>query len=559
MAAPQSRALKSARGGPMLLATADRESFFAMNISRVAARARARVRWSVRRRRPGRGITRKPATAAVAAPARGVMSHAEVRTIFFGLMLAAFLAALNQTIIATALPTIGRYFGDFENLSWIVTAYLLTSTAVAPLYGKLSDIWGRRAMILASIGLFVAGSAAAAAAPDMTWLILGRGLQGIGGGGILPLCQSVIADVVAPRERGRYQAYMGVVWVTSGVFGPVVGGMMAEHLHWSLIFWLNVPLALGAALLTHIYLKRIPRHDRRHKLDLLGAVLMMASCIPVLLALTWGGTLYAWTSAPILGLIAASLVLSALFGWRLATAAEPFLPLTVLNNPVMRMGTASASLAMGVQIGLTIVMPMYFEVAHKLTATESGIALIPIALTTPGSLLAGQAMLYWKHYKRAPVIGLVLALFALVFLIASPAMPLSYSIALMGVVGTAIGLVFPVTTVSIQNAVPHHQMGIAMGALNFFRSLASAFIVAVLGAILLAGIGVGANRAGRAVSVIETVSAAGPGAALTFRWVFLAAFVFLTLSLIFLLLMEERPLRGSVVPAETTPRPVPAE
>ena len=175
------------------------------------------------------------------------MSHAEVRTIFFGLMLAAFLSALNQTIIATALPTIGRHFHDFENLSWVVTAYLLTSTAVAPLYGKLSDIWGRRAMILVAIGLFMAGSALAAAAPDMTMLILGRGLQGIGGGGILPLCQSVIADVVAPRERGRYQAYMGVVWVTSGVCGPVFGGMMAEHLHWSLIFWINVPLALGAA------------------------------------------------------------------------------------------------------------------------------------------------------------------------------------------------------------------------------------------------------------------------------------------------------------------------
>ena len=162
-------------------------------------------------------------------------------------------------------------------------------------------------MILVAIGLFMAGSALAAAAPNMTMLILGRGLQGIGGGGILPLCQSVIADVVAPRERGRYQAYMGVVWVTSGVCGPVLGGVMAEHLHWSLIFWINVPLALGAALLTHIYLKRIPRHDRRHKLDVLGAVLMMASCIPILLALTWGGTLYAWLSWPILGLIAASL------------------------------------------------------------------------------------------------------------------------------------------------------------------------------------------------------------------------------------------------------------
>lgn len=539
-----------------------------MNFSKAAARARARVRMTVRKRRkpateraaPVKSGTATPAEVAAATSApRAAMTHAEVRTVFFGLMLAAFLSALNQTIIATALPTIGRHFHDFENLSWVVTAYLLTSTAVAPLYGKLSDIWGRRAMILVAIGLFMAGSVLAAAAPSMTLLILGRGLQGIGGGGILPLCQSVIADVVAPRERGRYQAYMGVVWVTSGVCGPVFGGLMAEHLHWSLIFWINVPMAFGAALLTHIYLKRIPRHDRRHKLDLLGAVLMMASCIPILLALTWGGTLYSWISWPILGLIAVSLVLSVLFGLRLATAAEPFLPLTVLNNPVMRTGTASASLAMGVSIGLTIVVPMYFEVAHKLTATESGIALIPLALTTPGSLLAGQAMLYWKHYKRAPVIGLVIALFALVFLIWRPDMPLSYSIALMGVVGTAIGVVYPTTTVSIQNAVPHHQVGIAMGALNFFRSLASAFVVAVLGAILLAGLGVSAGRGGRAVSVIETISTAGPGAALTFRWVFAASFVFLALSLLFLILMEERPLRGSVVPAETTPRPVPAE
>ncbi len=360
------------------------------------------------------------------------MSHAEVRKIFFGLMLAAFLAALNQTIIATALPTIGRHFGDFENLSWIVTAYLLTSTAVAPLYGKLSDIWGRRAMILAAIGLFIAGSAVAAAAPDMTMLILGRGLQGIGGGGILPLCQSVIADVVAPRERGRYQAYMGVVWVTSGVAGPVFGGMLAEHFHWSLIFWVNVPLGLGAALLTHVYLKRIPRHDRRHKLDVLGAV-------------PDDGLVHSAAAGADLGrhalraglrrrssmLIGASFVLSLLFGWRLTRAAEPFLPLTVLNNPVMRMGTASASLAMGVQIGLTIFVPMYFEVAFHLSATESGIALIPIALTTPGSLLSGQAMMYWKHYKRAPVIGLACALVALVFLIWRPDMPLAYVIVLL--------------------------------------------------------------------------------------------------------------------------------
>src|SRR6185436_11826628 len=191
------------------------------------------------------------------------------------------------------------------------------------------------------------------------------------------------------------------------------------------------------------------------------------------------------------------------------------------------------------------------------------IALIPIALTTPGSLLSGQAMLYWKHYKRAPVIGLFCALAALVFLIWRPDLPLSYVIVLLSVVGTAVGLVYPVTTVSIQNAVPHHQVGIAMGALNFFRWLASAFIVAVLGAILLAVLGVEPERSGRAVSVIATVSAAGGhDVAFVFRWVFLAAWAFLAISLVALLLMEERPLRGTpaaVPPPDPPQRPVPAE
>jgi hypothetical protein len=230
------------------------------------------------------------------------------------------------------------------------------------------------------------------------------------------------------------------------------------------------------------------------------------------------------------------------------------LPLSVLNNPVMRMGTTSASFAMGTSIGLTIFVPLYFEVVHHLSATEAGIALIPLALTTPGSLLSGQAMMYWKHYKRAPVIGLSFALVALAFLVWRPDMPLAYAIVVLGVVGSAIGLVYPVTTVSIQNAVPHHQVGIAMGALNFFRQLASAFVVALMGAILLAGLGVAPERAGRAVSVVSEVSgAAGSDVAFVFRWVFVAAWVFLAIALAALIAMEERPLRGSVTPAETPP------
>src|SRR5580704_1816790 len=195
------------------------------------------------------------------------LGRREVLTIISGLALAMFLSALNQTIVATALPTIGRAFDDFENLSWVVIAYLLTSTVVAPLYGKLSDIYGRRGMMLVALGVFMAGSVASAAAPSMIMLILGRGLQGIGGGGIVPLAQSIIADAVPPRERGAYQAYTGSVWIIAGAGGPVLGGFLAEHLHWSMIFWLNVPIGLVAAFLSHRQLKRVPVHARAHKID----------------------------------------------------------------------------------------------------------------------------------------------------------------------------------------------------------------------------------------------------------------------------------------------------
>src|SRR5216110_124117 len=214
------------------------------------------------------------------------LSKAEVRNIFYGLMLAMFLSALNQTIVATALPTIGRDLGDFENLSWVIIAYLLSSTVVSPLYGKLSDIHGRRVMMLLAIGLFLAGSVVCAAVPNMAIWSAGRTLQGIGGGGIVPLTQTTIADMITPRERGRYQAYMGASWIVAGLAGPALGGLVAEHLHWSLIFWLNVPFGLFAALLTNRAMKRLPRHERPHRLDLIGAALMMTSATLLLIALT---------------------------------------------------------------------------------------------------------------------------------------------------------------------------------------------------------------------------------------------------------------------------------
>jgi EmrB/QacA subfamily drug resistance transporter len=496
-------------------------------------------------------VKSKAVAPAKAKPAEKALTHAEIRAIVIGLLLAMFLAALNQTIVATAMPTIGRRFDDFENLPWIVTAYLLTSTAVAPLYGKLSDMYGRRAMMLAGIGIFMLGSVLCAVAPTMVVLVLGRGLQGLGGGGILPVAQSILADVIAPRARGRWQAYMGSVWVSAGALGPVLGGVLSEHLHWSLVFWINLPLGIAAALMTHRRLKGLPRHDRPHRLDLLGAVLLMAAAIPLLLALTWGGARFAWGSPVIMALIALSALLSFAFSLRLMRAPEPFLPLPVLANPVMRWGTAATSFAMGTSIGLTIFVPLYYEVVHKLSATDSGLAMIPIvALTTPGSIMSGRAMMYLRHYKWVPLLGLTLGVAALAWLAWVPDMSLKGVIALLTVVAIAIGTVYPVATVSIQNAVPRHQVGVAMGAMNFFRSLGSALVVAVMGAIILAWLGAVPERG--AASLGAFAATLGIDLAEVFRWVFVAAGLCLVLAFVAIAAMEERPLRATTTPTPAT-------
>src|SRR5579864_591985 len=261
---------------------------------------------------------------------RPPLTQREVRTILTSLMLTMFLAALDQTIVATALPTIGRQFGDVSSLSWVITAYLLASTAVAPVFGTLSDIYGRRAMIITAMGLFVTGSILCAVAPNISLLIVARGLQGLGGGGILPIVQTVIADVVTPRERGQYQAYFSGVWMAAGIGGPILGGIFAEHLHWSMIFWINVPLGLVSMALLLPKMGRIPVFHRRRKVDWLGGVLLMAAAVVVMLVLTWGGTRYLWLSPTIMVMIGASAALAVTFVWHARRADEPFLPLKLL-------------------------------------------------------------------------------------------------------------------------------------------------------------------------------------------------------------------------------------
>src|ERR1700736_292740 len=237
-------------------------------------------------------IMRDPATPP---PSLDYLHHAAARRIIVGILLTMLLAALDQVMVATALPSIAASLGDFDNLSWIVTANLLSGTAATPLYGKLSDIYGRRAMMLIAIGIYAAGSLACALAPTMVALILARALQGLGGGGLMPLVQTIIGDVASPRDRPRYQGYTSATFILSTVGGPLIGGFIAQHFHWSWIFWVNLPTCAVAFLVAQKVLRGLPRNERPHKLDVLGAVVMLGAAMPLMLALTWGGRRYAWT------------------------------------------------------------------------------------------------------------------------------------------------------------------------------------------------------------------------------------------------------------------------
>jgi MFS family permease len=380
----------------------------------------------------------------------------------------------------------------------------------------------------------------------MAILIMGRVLQGIGGGGITPMVQTTVADMVAPRERGRYQAYMGTAWIAAGVVGPVLGGVIADQWHWSWIFWLNVPLGLWAAWLSSAAMKRLPPQGRSHRLDIIGASLMILAAVAFLLVLTSGGTRVPWVSTTIIVLLLVSIVFTLVFSWWLQRVDEPFLPLGVLANPVMRVGTLATSCALGVMTGFMIYMPLYYQVVHKLSATQSGLALVPvIVLTTPGSMLSGRAMMHLSHYKVSALIGMTLATAAVAALALRPEMPLGWVIFCTGVIGLGVGSVFPTATVSIQNAVERRDVGTATGAMNFFRALASALVVAVMGGILLAGLGVTPERG--AVGVELTVAQTGAsGAAVVevFRYVFMAALAVSIVGLIAVVQLEERPLQG---------------
>ncbi|PWR23631.1 MDR family MFS transporter [Zavarzinia compransoris] len=485
-----------------------------------------------------------------AAP-RQAPDHRMIRRIIAGIMLAMFLGALDQTIVTTALPTIGREMADAGDLAWVVTAYLLSSTAVTPLYGKLSDVHGRRAMLLIAITVFVAGSVACALAPDMLTLILMRGVQGLGGGGLISLAQTIIADLVSPKERSRYQGYIAGMFGVASVGGPVLGGLMAEHLHWTMIFWINLPLGILAFAMTDRVLRRLPRHDRRRRIDYLGAALMVVAAASLLLALTWGGVAYPWGSPRIVGLLALSALFWAVFAWRIKTADEPFLPLSVLADPVVRRAIAAAFFAMGTMIGLCLFMPIYIETVLGHSAATSGLMLIAFMGGTPfGAMICGRAMARMRHYKRPSMIGLAIsAVLTAVLALFPRALGDTGFMVLAALIGGGIGTALPLTTVSIQNAVPIAQMGTATGAMNFFRALGSALIVSALSAVFFAALGDGAPAAGQSLERLAgQLAARGGDLGQVFTLVFGAAALGLAVALGFVVAMETKPLRTSVEP-----------
>jgi len=423
-----------------------------------------------------------------------------------GILTAMLLAALDQSIVTPAMPTIGGQLGDPQYLPWIVTAYLLTATAVAPLYGKISDIYGRRRTLYAALILFLAGSVISALSPNIFVLIGGRAIQGIGGGGLFALSQIIIGDMLPPRERGRYSAWISGMWAVAGIAGPLLGGTLAEW-NWSLIFWLNLPLGAIAMIVINNPLKKLHAVTRAHKLDYLGSLLLVVATALLLLMLNWGGAVYPWTSPVIVGMGVVSLALWIAFGIRLSRAVEPLVSLEVLSSPIVLAGCFAMFMIAGANVGLAVYLPVYGQAWFGLSPATSGYALLGFLLgTTVGATFSGRLTMRVVRVKIISIIGATVSGLALIALglLASQTSLIVHE-ALLVVIGFGLGTTFPVTTVSVQNGVDQQHLGVATGMLTFLRSLGAALGVAVLGAIALGyGIPLGAEAGGSLPHVTDT-------------------------------------------------------
>jgi EmrB/QacA subfamily drug resistance transporter len=414
----------------------------------------------------------------------GRLTGAALRTVFTALMLGMFLAALDQTIVSTALPTIVGDLGGLNHLSWVVTSYLLASTVSTPIYGKLGDMMGRKPVFLAAILIFLAGSMLAGLSQSMGELIGFRALQGIGAGGLMVGAQAIIGDIVPPRERGRYMGLIGSVFAVASVAGPLLGGFLVDNLSWRWVFYVNMPVGALAVLIVSTRLHLHTPH-RRHVIDYFGTATLSGGVGAVIVLTTWGGVEYAWGSSMIVGLGIAGVALLAVFVWWERRATEPILPLRLFRSSVFSVANAMGFTVGMAMFGAIIFIPLFLQIVYGATPTSSGLRTLPLmAGLLVAAILSGRAISRIGRYKVFPVAGtaiLVVGMYLLSRLAVGTA-PWIAS-AYMIVVGVGIGLVMQVLVLVVQNDARPEDIGVATSTATFFRSVGGAFGVAIFGTI----------------------------------------------------------------------------
>jgi EmrB/QacA subfamily drug resistance transporter len=428
------------------------------------------------------------ATLASVEDAPQVFTHQQILRVVTGILLCMLLAAIDQTVVVPAVPSIAADLNGFNHLAWIVTAYLLTSTVATPIYGKLSDIYGRRALLLPAIVLFVIASMLCGFAQSLMQLIVARALQGLGGAGLMAMAQASIADVVSPRERGRYQGYMAGTWGVASVAGPILGGWMTDALSWRWIFWVNLPIGIAAYLLSSSALKMLPVRVRKARIDYVGAALLSACITASLLVMSWGGSEYDWSSPTILALSIGAVALLAALVMQERRNADPLLPPRLFGVSVFSRGVTVASLNSGAMFGATFLLPLFFQMIRGADASLAGVLIVPfLAASCLGAFGAGQLTRKIGKVKIIIQVGQAAAIagFALLATM-NPATPPALSVLYMLTVGLGIGVCMPTSLVMIQNAAERRDVGAATGAFLFLRSMGGAVGSTLAGVMLAA-------------------------------------------------------------------------
>jgi EmrB/QacA subfamily drug resistance transporter len=422
--------------------------------------------------------------AAAALPAPATRPRREVLVVFAALMLAVLLAALDGTIVATALPTITAELGGLDQLSWVVTGYLLASTISTPLYGKLGDLYGRKRVFQAAIVIFLVGSALCGQAQGMGELIAFRTVQGLGGGGLIVLAQAIIGDVVSPRDRGRYQGIFGAVFGISSVAGPLIGGFLVDNASWRWIFYVNLPIGIVALAVIAVAL-RVPEQRREARIDVLGTILLSLAAGCFVLATSLGGQTYGWGSWQIVGLGVVTVAATALLIPVEKRAAEPVLPMSLFSSRVFTMAGAIGFIVGFGLFGATTYLPLFLQIVTGASPTGSGLELLPLILgLLVTSIGSGQIIARWGHYRPFPIAGTALMVvgFWRLSTMSPDTSALERSLDML-ILGLGIGLVMQVLVLAVQNDVDYRNLGVATSGATFFRSIGGCFGVAICGAI----------------------------------------------------------------------------